>query len=149
MEPNATRVVSVTGPPVRTKQHAVNSNNVGRRVFDFLMKNVKQDTASDQAGSSAQIVEDQKTEEGGTTKVYQVNANFAGPIQCALMLLTNLSIVESGQKHLLGEGNTKGAILENLFGMFNYFKTNPTFDFISNILANISALQLGRKFLIE
>ena len=113
------------------------------------MKNVKQDTASDQAGSSAQIVEDQKTEEGGTTKVYQVNANFAGPIQCALMLLTNLSIVESGQKHLLGEGNTKGAILENLFGMFNYFKTNPTFDFISNILANVSALQLGRKFLIE
>lgn len=113
------------------------------------MKNVKQDTASDQAGSSAQIVEDQKTEEGGTTKVYQVNANFAGPIQCALMLLTNLSIVESGQKHLLGEGKTKGAIIENLFGMFNYFKTNPTFDFISNILANVSALQLGRKFLIE
>ena len=65
------------------------------------------------------------------------------------MLLTNLTIVESGQKHLLGEGKTKGAILENLYGMFSYFKTNPTFDFISNILANISALQSGRKFLIE
>ena len=94
-------------------------------------------------------MEDRKTEEGGTTKVYEVNANFAGPIQCALMFLTNLTILESGQKHLLGEGKTKGAILENLFGMFNYFKTNPTFDFVSNILANISALQLGRKFLIE
>ena len=65
------------------------------------------------------------------------------------MFLTNLTILESGQKHLLGEGKTKGAILENLFGMFNYFKTNPTFDFVSNILANISALQPGRKFLIE
>ena len=65
------------------------------------------------------------------------------------MFLTNLTILESGQKHLLGEGKTKGAIVENLFGMFNYFKTNPTFDFISNILANTSALKLGRKFLIE
>ena len=65
------------------------------------------------------------------------------------MFLTNPTILESGQKHLLGEGKTKGAIVENLFGMFNYFKTNPTFDFISNILANTSALKLGRKFLIE
>lgn len=65
------------------------------------------------------------------------------------MLLTNLTITESGQKHLLGEGKTKGAIIENLFGMFNYFKTNPTFDFIANILANMSALKLGRKFIIE
>ena len=122
--------------------------NVARRLFDWLMKNVKQDVSAN-TGSSAQIIEDQKTEEGGTTKVYEVNANFAGPIQCALMFLTNLTILESGQKHLLGEGKTKGAIVENLFGMFNYFKTNPTFDFISNILANTSALKLGRKFLIE
>lgn len=123
--------------------------NVGRRIFDWLMKNVKQDTSGENAGSSAQIVEDQKTEEGGTTKVYEVNAQFAGPIQCAFMFLTNLTIVDQGQTHLLGEGKTKGAIIENLFGMFNYFKQNPTFDFIANILANISALKLGRKFLIE
>ena len=65
------------------------------------------------------------------------------------MLLTNLSIMESGQKHLLGDGKTKGAIVENVFGMFTYFKTNPTFDFVSNILANVSALEAGRKFLVE
>ena len=51
--------------------------------------------------------------------------------------------------HLLGEGKTKGAILENIFGMFNFFKTNPTFDFVSNILANVTSLKAGRRFLIE
>ena len=65
------------------------------------------------------------------------------------MFLTNLTILESGQKHLLGEGKTKGAILENIIGMFNFFKTNPTFDFVSNILANVSSLAAGRRFLIE
>ena len=65
------------------------------------------------------------------------------------MLYTNLTILEDGQKNLLGEGKTKGAIIENLVGMFNYFKTNPTFDFVSNILANVSALKDGRKFIIE
>lgn len=65
------------------------------------------------------------------------------------MLLTNLTIVESGQKHMLGEGKTKGAILENIFGMFTYFKTNTTFDFVSNIFANVSSLAAGRRFLID
>jgi len=65
------------------------------------------------------------------------------------MFLTNLTILESGQKHLLGEGKTKGAILENIIWMFNFFKTNPTFDFVSNILANMSSLAAGRRFLIE
>ena len=65
------------------------------------------------------------------------------------MLLTNLTILENGQKHLLGEGKTKGSILENIVGMFNFFKTNHTFDFVSNILANVSALKEGRRFIIE
>ena len=56
------------------------------------------------------------------------------------MFLTNLSIVESGQRHVIGEGKTKGAIIENLLGMFNFFKTNTMFDFVANILANVSAL---------
>jgi len=50
---------------------------------------------------------------------------------------------------LLGEGKTKGSIVENIFGMFSFFKTNPTFDFVSNIIANVSALKEGRKFIIE
>lgn len=65
------------------------------------------------------------------------------------MLLTNLTIVESGQKHFLGEGKTKGAILENIFGMFTYFKTNTTFDFVSNICANVSSLTAGRRFMVD
>ena len=121
--------------------------NVGRRVFDFLMKNVKQDMS--EVGSAAPVVEDQKTEEGGTTKVYEVDGSFASPIQCALMLLTNLTILESGQKHLMGEGKTKGAIIENIFGMFSFFKTNPTFDFASNVMANVSSFKDGRRFMVE
>lgn len=65
------------------------------------------------------------------------------------MLLCNLSIPENGAKHLLGEGKTRGAIIENITGMFNYFKTNTTFDFVSNILANTSALAAGRRWMIE
>ena len=65
------------------------------------------------------------------------------------MFFTNLTIVEAGQAHLLGEGTTKGAVIQNLLGMFNFFKTNPTFDFISNILANMSSFKPGRRFLIE
>lgn len=42
------------------------------------MKNVKQDMS--EVGSAAPIVENQKTEEGGTTKVYEVDPNFASPI---------------------------------------------------------------------
>ena len=120
---------------------------MARRVFDFLMNNVKQDAPL--VGAAAQIVDHQKTEEGGTTKIYQVNPTFASPIQSAFMLLTNLTIVESGQSHLLGEGKTKGAVIENIFGMFVYFKTNPMFDFVSNILANVSALKAGRCFIVE
>mmetsp|Transcript_31344 Transcript_31344/g.38845 ORF Transcript_31344/g.38845 Transcript_31344/m.38845 type:complete len:224 (-) Transcript_31344:231-902(-) len=111
------------------------------------MRNVKPDQS--QKASAAEIVEDQKTEEGGTTKIYTVDTANATPVQSALMFLTNMSILEHGQKHLLGEGKTKGAIIENLGGMFNFFRTNPTFDFVSNILANVSALKEGRRFIIE
>ncbi len=52
--------------------------NVGRRIFDFLMKNVKQNMT--EIGSAAPIVEDQKTEEGGSTKIYSIDPNFASPI---------------------------------------------------------------------
>ena len=72
--------------------------------------------------------------------MYEVDATFASPIQCAFMFLTNLTLEEEGKVHFLGEGKTKGSILENLIGMFQYFKTNTTFDFVSNILANVSSL---------
>lgn len=82
-------------------------------------------------------------------KFYEVDASFAGPIQSALMFLTNVTNQTKGAEHLLGQGKQTGAILENLFGMFAFFKTNPTFDFASNILANVTALKEGREFIIE
>ena len=81
--------------------------------------------------------------------MYEVDSNFSSPIQCSFMFLTNLTTTESGQKHVLGEGKTKGIILENIFGMFSYFKTNSTFDFVANIFANVSSYQPGRQFFIE
>ena len=99
--------------------------------------NVKQDIS--ETGASAKLIDYKATEEGGTTKMYEVDSNFSSPIQCSFMFLTNLTTTESGQEHVLGEGKTKGIILENIFGMFQYFKTNSTFDFVANIFANVSS----------
>ena len=65
------------------------------------------------------------------------------------MLLTNITISEEGQKHLVGEGKTKGLIVENLFGMFSFFLKSATFDFISNVLANITGVKEGRDLIYE
>ena len=71
-------------------------------------------------------------------------------IELCLMLLTNVSVSEEGQKHVLGEGQrTRGIIMENLFGMFCYFLKSGVFDFISNILANATALKEGRDIVME
>ena len=116
--------------------------NAANKVFDFLKLNVKQDIG--EAGASAKLIDFKATEEGGTTKMYEVDSNFSSPIQCAFMFLTNLTTTENGQTHLLGDGKTKGVVLENIFGMFQYFKTNTTFDFVANIFANVSSLKPGR-----
>lgn len=50
---------------------------------------------------------------------------------------------------MLGTGTTKGAVLDNLFGMFCYFLDNGNFDFIANILSNVSALKEGRLYMLE
>lgn len=65
------------------------------------------------------------------------------------MLLSNITINEEGQSYLLGSGATKGAILDNLFGMFCYFTQNGSFDFVSNILSNVSGLKEGREYMLE
>ena len=68
------------------------------------------------------------------------------------MLITNITMIEEGQRHVLGldgDGKLKGAIMENFFGMFHYFADKPEFDFMANVLANISAHKEGRDFLIE
>ena len=65
------------------------------------------------------------------------------------MFLTNLTAIESGQVHLLDKDGAKGTLLENMMGMFMFFKTNTTFDFVSNIFANISSLKAGRQWIVE
>ncbi len=68
------------------------------------------------------------------------------------MFMTNVSMVEEGQKHIIGldaDEKLKGAILENFFEMFSYFFTKSEFDFVANVLSNISALKAGREFLVE
>jgi hypothetical protein len=66
-----------------------------------------------------------------------------------MMLLNNVTVDEEGQKHLIGEGKTKGLILDNLFGMFCFFIKSNIFDFVSNILSNITALKDGRDLLLQ
>ncbi len=65
------------------------------------------------------------------------------------MLLSNITITDKGQKHLLGEGKTQGGVLDNLFGMFCYFAKAGTFDFISNILSNLSAQKEARIYMLD
>jgi len=70
-------------------------------------------------------------------------------IELCLMLLTNVSVSEEGQQHLIGNQKTKGIILDNLFGMFCYFLKSNVFDFVANILSNVSALKEGREVIID
>lgn len=39
--------------------------------------------------------------------------------------------------------------MENLVGMFIYFRTSEMFDFVANILANVSSMKEGRCWMIE
>jgi hypothetical protein len=123
--------------------------NVGRRVFEYLMHNVKPSSSSIRTVNAA-IVKVKQTEEGGEFAIYEIKAGQANSIQGAVMLLSNTSQTESGQIHLLGsDAKTRGAILENLVGMFTYFRTSEMFDFVSNILANVSSMKEGRCWMIE
>lgn len=69
-------------------------------------------------------------------------------IELCIMVLTNVTVSEEGQKHLIGNDKTKGLILDNLFGMFCYFIKSGIFDFVANIFANISAIKEGRELII-
>ncbi len=70
-------------------------------------------------------------------------------IELCMMLLTNVTISEEGQRHLIGDGAKRGIIIDNLFGMFCYFLKSGIFDFISNVLANVSGMKEGREVIID
>ncbi len=87
-------------------------------------------------------------------KVYEIRnrlkkGDTQADIEMCMMLLTNVTISEEGQKHLIGEGKIKGLILDNLCGMFCYFLKSNIFDFISNVLSNVSGLKEGREVVID
>jgi hypothetical protein len=66
------------------------------------------------------------------------------------MFLSNISMNEEGAEHILSKDpKQKGAVLENLLGMFSYFKTTEMFDFVANIYANVSSAKVGRQWMIE
>jgi len=47
------------------------------------------------------------------------------------------------------ESAHKGILLENVLGMFQYFKTSSLFDFVANIFANVSSFKEGRQWMVE
>jgi hypothetical protein len=112
---------------------------IARKVFAVLKVKVKPDTQ--------EVVAPIKIMETAPV-TYEVERE-GGTIQSCFMLLANLSATEGGQKHLLGTDKSTGLILSNLIGMFSYFTKNTAFDFVANILSNITNLKEGRKYIIE
>lgn len=119
--------------------------NVGGRIFDFLKDHVQMNMKAVEDSGHAAFIEDKKIYEiRALTLAKNDSQGVYDSIELCLMLLTNVTVSEEGQKHLIGEGRTKGLILDNLFGMFCFFLKSGIFDFISNILANVTALKEGR-----
>lgn len=115
------------------------SLNVARRIFEFLMRNVTAQRAKEGMGSEAVFISE--------AQVLEVEGKFVKSVQLAFMLITNVTMHEEGQKHVLGldaDEKLKGAILENFFGMFNHFSSKSEFDFMANVLSNLSSLKEGR-----
>mmetsp|Transcript_105855 Transcript_105855/g.146381 ORF Transcript_105855/g.146381 Transcript_105855/m.146381 type:complete len:253 (+) Transcript_105855:456-1214(+) len=77
------------------------------------------------------------------------SSEMSSTIQFAIMFLSNLTKVEEGCKNVLGKDKQEGAVLENLFGMFSYFDRNQVFDFVANILSNVTSIKEARVFMIK
>jgi hypothetical protein len=68
-----------------------------------------------------------------------------------LMILTNLTIPEEGQKKFLNFGDEKieGIIFMKVLDKFFQYIYNDEFNFCSNLIANISSLKKGRQMILE
>jgi hypothetical protein len=115
--------------------------NVGGRVFDFLKEHVQMNMKG--AEGHAAFNEEEKVYE--IRQLAGAKNNATTTIEYLFMLLTNVTVNEEGQRHLIGEGKMRGLIIDNLFSMFCYFLKSGTFDFIANILGNVTALKEGRE----
>lgn len=115
--------------------------NVAGRVLDFLKENVSMNMKN---------TESTKATLSESEQAYVISKEFSDNyIEFFIMLLCNVTTTEEGQKHLLGEDKLKGLVLDNLFGMFCYFSKAGTFDFVSNILSNVSGLKEAREYMVE
>lgn len=86
--------------------------NVAVRVIDFLKENVKPDMSAPPKTHAEMNKED---------KVYEIKGlsiKTCHSIEYLIMLLSNITSIDEGRKHFLGENKTKGLVLENIFGMF-------------------------------
>ena len=78
--------------------------NACRRVFEYLMDNVTPSVSSIRTENATILKEKMTDEDLGQFDIYEIRAGQANSIQAAVMFLTNLSVTDIGQKHILGEG---------------------------------------------
>lgn len=135
--------------------------NASQRVYELLKEVVKQDLQNsheETTGVKMKLSENVFELVKREPKIDETTGKLAEEdtqeltIEYCFMLLSNLSAIEVGQKHILGlngEGKFKFIVAESIFGMFCYFQKNTSFDFVSNIMANLACCEAGRKFMIE
>jgi hypothetical protein len=116
--------------------------NCSSRLFDFLKEHITLDISRDQTNENKKDVKLLKGE-----NVYEIapptqNFNIHNAISLSMMFYNNLTQDEEGRKHFMNidSPKLKGFVLENLVGMGIFFENNEIFDFIYNVLANISTV---------
>lgn len=135
--------------------------NASQRVYELLKEVVKQDLQNSheettgvkmqQSENVFELVRREPKVDPTTGKLMEEDTQEL-TIEYCFMFLSNLTAIEDGQKHILGingEGKYKFIVAESIFGMFCYFQKNTSFDFVSNIMANLACCEEGRKFMIE
>jgi len=119
--------------------------SVSLRIFNFLREHVKLDMGKDEVKAS-------EVKENKDEKCYEISAPTAefspsNAIALAIMFYNNLTQIEEGRRNFLfsQDEKLKGFILQNLIGMAIFFEQHKSFDFIANVVANISADLEGRE----
>jgi len=139
--------------------------NVAQRIYEILKENVKQDLKNEVLSGDAEAknvrldpaqgvfeLVPKATKIDPKTGQAVLDDKSEQAIEHCFMLLSNVTAVEAGQRHVLGiegEGKFKYIIVESVFGMFCYFSKNTSFDFVANIMANLACLGEGRSFMID
>lgn len=125
------------------------SLNVGGRVFDFLKEHVQMNMKPVE-NSHAAFNEDEKIYEIRQLALAKNDSQAVfDTIELLSMLLSNVTVSEEGQKHLIGDLKKRGVVLDNLFGMFCYFLKSAIFDFLANVIANVTAVKEGRDIVVK